>query len=131
MKKLSILAVLAFGMMFTACKKDNETTPVATGGTVTIDFNANVSVNILQDDKTIFNKEYTSNFMPIDSTITLKNVADNSRIDISTYFYKNYTGTLKILYNDSVILDTLLLEPNKPGLFSVTYWANKQIWIQK
>lgn len=119
---------MAFGMMITACKKDEETTPSVTGGTVTIEYRTNRVIDISKDNREVY-LNTNPDVKVLDSTISINNVADNSRIDIGMFAYK-YPALLKIKYNNQIVLDTIVLDTTK-NLYgiSVSYFANKELWI--
>ncbi len=130
MNKLTVLILLAVGMMVVSCKKDEPVTPSPTTntGTVSIRFKTPL-ISIIMADQKVYEKN--SGFNIIDSTIVYSNIKDSTRFDVVIFYEKDYPAELEVLYNGVTVFDTVAINNTKTDGFSLSYFANKYYFVAK
>lgn len=126
MNKLTVLILLAVGMMVVSCKKDDPVTPSPTNnlGTLSFKIKAPHSISITKEN-TVLYESPAGPIRVLDTTFTYSGLTDSTRFDLTLLHYQSIQTELEVFYNGTSIFDTII-NPSTPITgYVFSYFTNR------
>lgn len=129
MNKLTVLILLAVGMMVVSCKKEDPVTPSPSSntGTLVISIKYKGSLIVTMEDSVLYNSP-SGTAIERDTTLSYVSPKDSTRFDAAFSHY-NYPTEIKVSFNGITLIDSVLPLSSTPKLLGFTYFTNRQFYF--